>query len=277
MNSAILLHFDRVYMPTDYDSNICGDGYGEGNDNRFNLSNETFLWSPIWLDPVDSEKNLFIEAFSKGWCVRECPTMMMDVVCHYSYRNLSLEEQVELAHMWSSGENRDPSKGCAFNQFPTESVGQRCIPSLSHTTNQTLGTVIPGLPEVPKFNMFESFFFELLIQVTNLLLDILTEILKSAVPLVIGAFFAAALCFVIIVLFRIVVGPVIYFTLVGILILLIIVTLIPTCLGFYHLMLYFYGSDITSDWFRNLQPESARSVYDFRAMQVCTPNSSSIS
>lgn len=194
---------------------------------------------------------------------------MNEVICHYDYRSLHEDQKTEWAEKWSSSENRDPAVGCAFNQFPTEPVGQRCIPSLSITVNQTLSNIIPGLPELPGMSALQGFLVDLAVQATNAVLDGLTEIRKSVVPLIVTAVLALVMCMVIILLFRIVVGPIIYVSLVGIQVGFVLTALIPILAGCYYLMLYYYGKDITSNWFRTLLPEEERSSVDFRTMQVC--------
>lgn len=108
---------------SDYDYNICGFDLDQGNENRYNLTQEKFLWYPVQIDVLNPSRMQTYEAISKGWCVTQCPTIAMDIVCHYDYRDALESEKLSWAEQYFTNSSaRSAEKGCVFNVSATCSI-----------------------------------------------------------------------------------------------------------------------------------------------------------
>jgi len=199
-----------LIKPTDYQDNMCGYAKGEGNNNLYDLSAKPVLWYPFTFD-TDISESLLVDALDLGICVESCPNASLTlnftraikersidglvqtdmIICNYPFENLPIQEKIYKVT------NRS---GCFVNIFPTTPFTQRCIPNLANATAFMTGTLSS------KFKTFINSY----LMVGNYVKASFGDLQTSWFALMANCFFTLILCFVLVLLIRLLLKVLIY-------------------------------------------------------------------
>ncbi|KAL0482115.1 choline transporter-like protein [Acrasis kona] len=172
--------------PVDYQQNVCGYAIGQGNKNKYDLTNQTYLWFPIEFsvsDLKDITQSQIFDALNLGICVESCPTAtapdINSVVCTYDISSSTNYTKYDkyLRALQNKG-------GCFFNLFTTSSTAQRCLPSF--TTNSTAYKLL-GPTQAALLNKVLYF--------SDGLKTGVNELYASYTPILLSVFLCVVLCF----------------------------------------------------------------------------------